>query len=543
MLRKFIGRLSSLARYLAFRLRMTALDWHRARLAPGEQRSFLFWVPGGMPLMLDVEAALAVAVKLRGHRVHAIMCDGIASACVRREINVNSNIKTWSQECAACRDAYAAQLRAFNLEYSRMSDYVKPMRLAELRALAGTVTWQSLPDFEYEGINIGGNIKSAILRYLKGADYDGDRELLREYVFSGLVTLVAAKQAFGRHEPVGIFMSHGMYVDWGPALRAALAAGLRVTCWIGSYLHARFFFRHPTDYRQLDFHNIDDATWHKLKGPLSDAQADSLNDYMRRRYVQGQSFDVKEFKAYRGAPEDLAARFGLAGGRKTWGILAHVNWDCVSDFAPMLFDDFNEWIISTLRQLEHDDSVNWLLKVHPAEAWDNPATGVQALVRRHFPRLPAHIRVVGFDEDVNPLDFFHLIDGTVTVYGTSGLELACLGKPVIVGGHAHYSRKGFTYDPGTREEYYRLLHAAGSLGPLSSEQRALAMRYAHIYFIQRQIPFPPVDNRRAGKESSFWRFDIGTRRLLLPGADPHVDFIVDRIIDGREFILPEERVS
>lgn len=518
---------------------MVALDRHRARLRPGEQRTFLFWVPGGMPLMLDVEAALAVAVKLRGHRVHAVMCDGVASACVRREIKINPDIASWPQECGACSQAYAAQLKAFNLEYSSIGDYVEPARLAELKLLANTVSWEALPAFEYEGVNIGGNIKSAILRYLKGADYTGDRELLREYVYSGLVTLVAAKRAFAVHKPAGIFMSHGMYVDWGPALRAALAAGLRVTCWIGSYLHARFFFRHPTDYRNLDFHNIDDATWHALKAPLSESQTTRLNEYLQRRYVHGQSFDVKEFKSYKGSADALAARFGVDNGRKTWGILAHINWDCVSDFAPMLFEDFNEWIITTLRQLEGDDSVNWLLKVHPAEAWDNPATGVQALVHKHFPYLPPHIRILGYDADVNPLDFFNLIDGAVTVYGTAGLELACLGKPVIVGGHAHYSRKGFTHDPGTREDYYRLLHAAASLGPLTREQRELAMRYAYIYFVQRQIPFPPVHNRRAGKESSFWRFDIGARGMLAPGADPNVDFIVERIIDGREFILPE----
>src|SRR5512134_3486278 len=80
-----LGRARRLAHRIAFRFRMVALDRHRARLRPGEQRTFLFWVPGGMPLMLDVEAALAVAVKLRGHRVHAVMCDGVASACVRRE--------------------------------------------------------------------------------------------------------------------------------------------------------------------------------------------------------------------------------------------------------------------------------------------------------------------------------------------------------------------------------------------------------------------------------------------------------------------------
>lgn len=493
--------------------------------------------------MLDVEAAIAVALKLRGHEVHAVMCDGVAKACVRREVKINPDIGTWSQECFACRKSCEEKLKLFNLKYSFIGDHIAPTRITELRSIASTVKWEELPNFKYEGIDIGSNIKSSILRYLKGADYTGDPDLLREYVFSGLVTLEAAKNAFAEHKPTNVFMSHGMYVDWGPALRAALQMGLRVTCWVGSYLHARFYFRHPADYVNLDFHNIDDSTWNKKKAPLTEAQSAKLTDYITKRYVHGLSFDVKEFKSYNGTTDALAARFGFSNGKRTWGIVAHINWDCVSDYAPMLFDDFNDWIISTLKHLEGDESVNWLLKVHPAEAWDNPATGVQALVNKHFSALPKHIRIVGYDEDINPLDFFNLIDGAVTVYGTAGLELSCLRKPVIVAGHAHYSRKGFTHDPGTRQEYFELLDSAHRLSALTREQQELAKRYAYIYFIQRQVPFPPVQNRRASSESSFWSFDIRSRRMLIPGANKYVDFIVDRIVDGHEFILPDDYVS
>lgn len=543
-LRKSLGLIYRLLfRNIVFRMRMKALDWHRVRVEPGRRKSFLFWVPGGMSLMLDVEASIALALKLRGHRVHAVMCDGTAKACVRREVKLNPSLDTWSKDCVTCKRDYEEKLKLFNLEYSRIGDHLTPARLAELRSTANAITWEDLSDFRRDGVDIGSNIKSSILRYLKGADYVGDPELLREYAFSGLVTLEAVKNAVAKLKPSNVFMSHGMYVDWGPALRFALAHGLRVTCWIASYLHARFYFRHPTDSRYLDFHNIDDARWIREKSPLTENEAARLAAYRRKRYMQGQSFDVKEFKSYKGTTERLGPKLRFANGKKTWGIFAHINWDCVSDYAPMLHDDFNDWIISTLNSLRDDKSVNWLLKVHPAEAWDNPATGVQALVRKHFSELPEHIRVLGFDEDVNPLDFYNLIDGAVTVYGTAGLELSSLGKPVIVAGHAHYSRKGFTYDPASRQEYHRLLGSVGGLGALTPAQRDLAMRYCYIYFIQRQIPFPPVRNRQASSESSFWHFDIGARQMLLPKGDQYVDFIADRIIDGEEFILPDELVS
>ncbi|MGD9952803.1 MAG: hypothetical protein AB7S87_09515, partial [Burkholderiales bacterium] len=323
------------------------------------------------------------------------------------------------------------------------------------------------------------------------------------------------------------------------------AQGLRATCWAASYLPARFYFRHPTDYRiDLDFQKLEESTWtQESKRQLTAEEENRVRTYLDNRYVKGQTFDLKRTKSYRGETDSIRAHYGLRPGRKVWGVMVHVNWDAVTDYAPMLFANFEEWIIATMRRIQSIDSVDWLVKIHPAEAWDNPTTGMQALIGRMFPRLPEHVHLVGFDDNISPLDFYSLIDGAVTVYGTAGLEIACLGKPVIVAGDAHYSKKGFTYDPGTIREYLDLLGQAQSLAPLSDRQRRLALRYAHVYFIQRQIPFPPVRNPRAHREQGFWRFQPSATGLLAPHGDRYVEFVLQRVLDGREFILPGELID
>ena len=40
---------------------------------------------------------------------------------------------------------------------------------------------------------------------------------------------------------------------------------------------------------------------------------------------------------------------------------------------------------------------------------------------------------------------------------TTGLEMAIKGKPIIVAGNPHYRDKGFSYDPSSREEYFKIL--------------------------------------------------------------------------------------
>jgi hypothetical protein len=67
------------------------------------------------------------------------------------------------------------------------------------------------------------------------------------------------------------------------------------------------------------------------------------------------------------------------------------------------------------------------------------------------------------------------------------------GVPVIVGGKTHYRGKGFTYDPMSWEEYYRMVDQALSEPQqhrLSRPQVELAWSYAYRFFFEYPTPFP-----------------------------------------------------
>ena len=63
--------------------KMRQLYKRGAHLDPS-RGTLLFWVPGGMPLLLHVEASIAAAMKLRGYNVHAIICNAPYRACAIR---------------------------------------------------------------------------------------------------------------------------------------------------------------------------------------------------------------------------------------------------------------------------------------------------------------------------------------------------------------------------------------------------------------------------------------------------------------------------
>lgn len=500
----------------------------------------LFWIPGGMPLMLHVESPIAAALRLRGSDVHAVICDGAFIACVKREIKDKQPITCWQETCAACRRDCASVLEGMGIPYSYIGDYVSRQTVLGLRRQAEGATWENLDELRYGEINVGKNARSAVLRYLQGHSFPNDPLIVREYAVSALVCAAAAANAIERMSPARIIMSHGTYVDWGPALHTALARRVPVVAWMASYLPARFYFRHVENGLHLDFHNMSRIAWDEChRQRLSDEQGKRLDTYLQVRYKEDISFDMKRFKEYTGQADRVKARYGLDTARPVWGIMTHINWDTVSDYAPMVYRSFNDWVVDTIHEIKNITDVQWIIKVHPAEAWDNPDSGVECLIREHFPVLPEHIRVLPAEEDLSPLDFFQMIDGGVTVYGTSGLESALQGKPVILAGEAHYGRKGFTYDSDSQESYRKWLNKASSLPSLNEMQRELARRYAYCYFIQRQIPLSVVRD----PASKWWNFQLDKREMLLEGHDPAIDFVCTRIMDGKDFIMDEHLLS
>lgn len=494
----------------------------------------IFWIPGGMSGMLEVEGAIAAALKLRGHKVHCIICDGPFKACVRREITIDANIKTWHKLCNKCRKECEFLLKYFGIEYSFIGDYISKNNNIMLKEQAKKVLWENLSDYTFDNIFLGKSIKNSIIRYYQGLNYNDNKTLLFEYAFSALITLFSSNNVIAKFKPDKIFMSHAAYVDWGPALNNALKKNIPVFCWSSSYLHSRFYFFTVNEERKL--RHLSDNSWNIIKNKaLKLKEQEQLKDYFEERYIKGNSFDIIEFKQF---SSNIASKFkqkyNINNKNKTWVIFAHLNFE---EILSVLYDNSCiKWIFDTISIITNITDVNWLIKIHPAEKWYNTVTGTCASILKKFPNMPKHIKIIPADENINPYNFYELVDGGITVSGTPGLELSYFCKPVILVGEAYYGGKGFTIDVKTKKEYYELLKNASQIQPLKLYQKELVDRYLYTYLIRCQIPFPPVYN----PNGKWWKYDHSKRHLLLPGRDKYVDFICDRILDGKEFIMPDE---
>lgn len=509
----------------------------------------LFWVPGGMPLLLHVEGSIAKALINRGHSVNAIICDGVYKACVLRNINVKADVSSWGQSgtseygisCEECKRRCARVLHLMGVPFAFIGDFLSEEQINDLWNLSSDYcSWDSLNGLSFNGINIGKNVRSSILRYLQGHSIAklnniSNKELfIRHYVFSALVNYAVSSIIVNLIKPKNIFMSHAIYIDWGPAYQVFMQSKIPVNLWLSSYNKAHFIFRRPEDILKPDVHRISSSAWLKLKNQPLSIEKKRLKLFFENRYLKERSFDLKFFVTY-----NQLTNSSIKKTKKVWAFLSHLNWDASCDGAPKLFETYDEWTIKTIEKIKDIDNVNWHIRIHPAEQWTTPEAGVLNLIKREFRNLPEHIIIVPPDKDMNPYNFFQYIDGAIGAMGTSGVEIAYFGKPVVLAGMAHYGEKGFTYDAKDINQYYEFLKYAYEIPPLNEQEQELAIKYAYCHFIQRPIPLKVVDN----PNDNFWHLQLDRLYLLEPGKDPFVDFICDRIIDGEDFIMDEDLVQ
>jgi hypothetical protein len=248
--------------------------------------------------------------------------------------------------------------------------------------------------------------------------------------------------------------------------------------------------------------SISDANWAELRqAPWSDAYLAAVMGEFERGYKTGAWFKYKSIEGAQQFPERhaLEQRLGLDREKKTAVIYSHILNDANLFYGNDLFTGgYEEWLVETVRAAAQNPSVNWVLKIHPANALRNARLGYTGefgellALKRAFGRVPEFLHVVSPKDDVSPLAFFGLTDWGVTVRGTVGLELPCFGVPVVTAGTGRYSGKGFTVDSDSPEQYLARLRDIHRIPPLTEAERRLGVRYAYNVFTRRPARYGEV---------------------------------------------------
>lgn len=505
----------------------------------------LVWEFGGFSDILKKNAIISAALNFRGYRTHFIVCDGLPEACIQRGYEKEEKFEDWGKKCPKCLFGMRSAAGMYSVDYSKASDYIPENVKKELLELSESIKINDIYGYKYLGVGVGILAWSSFVRYMKGYVIeakdlkDKDEKIYRKYFYAGLVNTFVAEKAMEKFNPHSVFCSHGVYVDYSPAILLAYLKNIKTLCWSSGYKILLHYFTVPKKPNKLELRGITEEEWNKRAvKPLSEKENLILDKYIHDRFNKGNKSDFLNVSL----PEDpvvLKKKLGIENNNKIACVFCHVAWDLSFDLSTMIFDNANQWFDETMKTIFEVKDVNWIVRVHPGEKASGSLYTLDRYIKDNYNEIPAHVKILWSDSEINSLGLYNLIDTGITLFGTTGAELPLFGKNVITAGEAYFANKGFTYDAKNREEYFSFLKNTGKMGRLNEQQIELARRYAYSFFIQRQIPINVINK----SDGHFGDLDPDKMQMLLPGKDIIFDEICSGIINGKDVILNEEMLD
>jgi hypothetical protein len=465
-----------------------------------------------MPDHLAYESVIAQALRMRGVEVAMLNCGGGMPIC-----EVGWGREAWPRPCDRC---------GFHTDRVLAASAVEQVSLADSLPWGGDPT--DAPSGAVEDAAARAVASISIPWFLRAADPASVPEsgaATEDFQVAVQGVAAAAERILDETKPHFVFMLNGLFAAERAIRAAALARGIRVVTYEIAPRAGHLVFSQDAPAPEYDT----GAAWARVRElPLTDEQSAALDEQLHGR-VAGKTSHERYFDAPR---EDLAS-LKIPSGHRVISLFTNLAWDSACIDHDIAYPSMIDWMAGAVRAMEGVDDATLVIRVHPAEERWGTRERAEDGLRARVGDWPRNVRFVGPSDPLSTYTLAEASDLVLTYTTTVGLEAAVRGIQVAVAGETHYRGRGFTHDLSSHDD---LVAAVRSVrGPLPPEQVELARRYAFTFFFRAMLPFPPV-----AVEAGHVKACPSSAAEVAPGADPYLDWICDRILDGEEFTLPDE---
>lgn len=371
-----------------------------------------------------------------------------------------------------------------------------------------------------------------------------DRAVYRRYLRLHQECLGALETLLRENRYDSVLMPTGDGVQFGAAYRFFRAKGLAV-CTVEAFRCGRdraaiVSWGAPAVSFNRDFI---DGPWAAFDEDLDEATVEDCLGRLARRF-QNQASHTSIQIAASGQVAALRRSLALDPRLPVLLVTPSHNYEKHFRLRHPVFDNGLRWFEETLVHLAGRDDCQVLVRLPPLPGSDGESDPHELAVSRDsgsatfarlFPQCPAHFRLFGPFDKVSTYDLMGIADGCLTYNSTTGLEMALLGKAALVPTSIHYTGKGFTPDPDSREDYFRQLDRLirdPAARVLSPAQVRLARRYAvFLYFhFPRRLPWSLRHRRFLYDQWPMERL-LSLEGALSPFTDS-IDFLADAEADA-----------
>ena len=511
------------------RLRLQEHDWIEELARQNSKRCgrkhVLIFSLQQVPPWLDVECSLAAALRLRGHVVDGILCDGLLPLC---EMALGP---TERPPCGVCVGWLARYEEAFGFRFSRLTDFVSKEDKDFAERRVAEVSNARLSTLVFEDVDVGRLVRRELQRYYRGFVFEpADDPAYRPWLVSAVLLVRLASRLLARNHPDIVVTANGRTLPSACLRAVASLRGIHVVTWDTEPSHADgLVFSHNEAAVEIPL----DEAWRDLSTQrLTEGQVQELREFLRR-------WSRSEITPhpYNPAPlDDLAsirARLTLRPAAPMVVAFTNSAWDMAIVDRDVGFESMFDWLFALVEYAASHPEVDLVVRAHPSETNVSPdlrsRTPVGAEILKRYAPLPDNIKLV---EGQSPISSYALADmaQVVMVYASRiGLEVALRGKRPWLAGDMTYRGKGFTRDLISKRQMIELLETRTEDDALSAHEIELAEQFAYLWFFRYVTRLPLL--RPSGRP-----FALRTFQELAPGGHPVIDKLCEALVTGAPFV-------
>jgi hypothetical protein len=520
--------------------------WHNSKKnAQNGPNILIATTVGGFAALSSLESLLAVALTLRGARVHTLLCDAALPACLRVENptipdpKVIADYGIQKRLCDDCQRTGQYLFEPLGLQNHKLGDQINVDERQLAKTIASEVPMAEIPSYQFNGISVGEHAYAGALRYFASGNLDSEplgETVVRRYLEAAILTAVGLKHLLTKVRFQSSCFNHGIYCPQGVIGEVLRKAGTHVVNWNIAYRKKCFIFSHGDTYHHTLLDEPTDV-WESME--WNSNLESQTQQYLRSRW-QGSN----DWIWFHEKPEErfdkIATELELDRSKPIIGMLTNVMWDAQLHYRANAFPNMLSWVLDTIDFFAQKPDLQLVIRIHPAEIRGTLPSRQPLLqeIRKVWSTLPQNVKLIPPESPVSTYAIMEHCD-SVLIYGTkTGVELTSSGIPVIVAGEAWVRNKGITLDASTRDEYMAILASLPLGKRLDDATRERALKYACHFFFRRMIPVQFMEPTGAWPP---YKPSIESLEQLMPGVDTGLDIICDGILKGSPFIYPVEK--
>lgn len=415
-------------------------------------------------------------------------------------------------------------LRAAGVDYGNISVDKKAVDIAE-----SLKTYDEIIAYEKDGIEFSEIIEGTLNRYYKSRSHGNNKyEVAKSILITSLTNYFKIKSLCAIKSYDYVLFSHGIYCSWEILPMYLKANGIKYL----SYDRAK-----TKDHININL-NMPSPVWDISHAwsrydsyKLDEKEIDKVDNYLiDRESQQGDVYSYNPVKRTKDI-DALKYRLGIPLDHKIITIFTNLIWDAANVSRDIAFSSPLDCIKQTIDHYGMKNNVTIVVRTHPAETVLGTNESYADLVSDYVKGKGYNLIILDSSIEVNSFSVIEFSDVGIVHTSTVGLEMAMLGKPVVLISETHYRGKGFTYDVSSSSEYFSAIDNILIESKPLPKQVMLAKKYFYLMMFEYQQRVPLIRS----KHGQFKRYRYSSVSSIIESQDENVTMIVNRIMSEEKY--------